>query len=502
MSKLLEMRGITKRFPGTVALDDVSISLDGGEILALMGENGAGKSTLMKVLSGIHQMDEGEIVIEGEQMHFSGPLDARAKGIAIVHQELSIFPHMTVAENVMANRQPSSGGFVKNAALNEEATKYLLELGVNINPRTRAGSLNTSHQQLIEIARAISMNPKILIMDEPTSSLSDKEIDKLFEILLDLKKKGLGIIYISHKMKEILTLADRITVLRDGKYSGDLARAEATEAEIIRLMVGRDSHFVFPPKSDAGPTKPLLSVRHLSCGDKVKDVSFEVEEGKILGLFGLMGAGRTESARTIYGLEGKYGGEIEMDGKVVAIRTPGDAIKEGLAYLPEDRKQDGLFLGMPVKDNIVANILKKVSPNGIVNEKIINDDATQMVAKFQIKVPTVATKVSSLSGGNQQKVLLAKYYKAEPRVLFIDEPTRGIDVGAKSEIHRQLRELANSGKAVVVISSELIEVMGLSDKIVVMCEGRVTGAVTGDQMNESNIMTLATKFLDSTAQEA
>jgi len=502
MSELLKMEGITKKFPGTLALSDVSISLNSGEILALMGENGAGKSTLMKVLSGIHSKDAGRIIIDGNEVHFNGPLDAQAMGIAIVNQELSIFPHMSVAENIMANRQPASGGFIKSQQLNAEAQKYLDELGVAISPRTKAGTLSTSVQQLVEIARAISMNPRILIMDEPTSSLSDKEINTLFTILLALKRKGLGIIYISHKIKEVLTLADHITVLRDGKNSGELDRAEADEHSIVKLMVGRESHFIFPHKAPEGVTKTVLSVRGLQSGEKVKDVSFDVTAGKILGVFGLMGAGRTETARTIYGLEGKYSGTIEMNGRMLNIRTPRDAIQAGIAYLPEDRKLDGLFLGMPVKDNIVAGILDKVAPGGMMKESLIARNANEMVEKFQVKVPSIATRVSSLSGGNQQKVLIAKYYKTNPQVLFIDEPTRGIDVGAKSEIHKQLRELADSGKAVVVISSELIEVMGLSDEIVVMCEGRVTGKVSGSDMTERNIMTLATKFIDSSAQEA
>jgi len=446
------------------------------------------------VLSGVHQADAGQIYINGEAVHIRDAQDAAKHGVAIVHQELSIFPHLSVAENVLANRQPGKGGFVDKKQMNAAAAKWLSEIGVDIDVSQPAQGLTTSFQQLIEIARAISMEPKILIMDEPTSSLSDTEVEALFRVLRELRDRGIGIVYISHKINEILSLTDDIWVLRDGQNSGRLVTAESGENDIVKLMVGRDVHFPFPPKADPAPAEVLLEVRNLSCGEKVHDVSFAVEKGKILGLFGLMGAGRTESARTIFGLEGKYQGEIYMKGEKLNVKIPKDAMKAGIAYLPEDRKKDGLFLEKSVRDNVVAAVLDKVSEGGWVKDRKIGEMADEAIQRFQVKVSSPLQLVGSLSGGNQQKVLIGKYYEADPDVLIIDEPTRGIDVGAKSEIHKQLRELANAGHAVVVISSELLEVLGLSDKIVVMCEGRTTGELVGDEMNEENAMKLATKF--------
>lgn len=493
MSKLVEAKGIVKQFPGTLALNDVDFSVNHGEIVGLLGENGAGKSTLMKILSGVHQCDEGTIYIDGHETHMKDPLYAQKCGVAIVHQELSVFPNLSIAENILANRQPSKIGLIDNQKLNEKAEELLARIGVEFNVKARVSTLSVSQQQLVEIAKAISLNPKLLILDEPTSALSENEIKILFSMLRLLKEKGIGIVYTSHKIREVLEIVDRIVVLKDGEKSGEINVEDADEDKIVKMMVGRDVRFVFPDKAPDQPGNTVLEVNELRSGNKVKGLSFRVEEGRILGVFGLMGSGRTEMARAIYGLE-KHTGDIIMNGKHLKINIPADAMAAGIAYLPEDRKLDGLFLDMAVKNNIVTSILSKVSKSGFLSEKLISDVTDDMVEKFRIKISGKNQKVGNLSGGNQQKVLLSKYFKANPKVLIVDEPTRGIDVGAKSEIHRLLRELANAGHAVVVISSELIEILGLSDRTIVMCDGRITGEVFGSDMTEEKIMAMATAF--------
>lgn len=489
--ELLRLNGITKIFPGTVALSDVSFTVNKAEIHAVVGENGAGKSTLMNIISGSLQPDRGEIYLEGKKVQIRTPRDAQNLGISIVHQELALCPHLTVAENIYIGRLPQkSGKIVDYKKLNKMSEEILALFDeVNINPTDKVADLNVAQQQIVEIAKAITFNCKLLILDEPTSALSEADAAVLFKIIKDLKAKGISILYISHRLREIFELADRITVLRDGRYITTLNTAETNPDQVVSLMVGREIKEMYPPKSTS-IGKEIFRVENIS-SDKVYNVSFSLREGEILGFAGLVGSGRTELAQTICGILPKHCGEIYLEGKKIEINSFEDAIKHKIGYVTEDRKQYGLFLKLPVAYNVSAIHLKYDYKRFLIDRQKEMGLAQEFVKKLNVKTSSYLQLVMSLSGGNQQKVMIAKWLAINPRILILDEPTRGIDVGAKAEIHNLLRELANSGIGIILISSEMPEIIGMCDRVLVMREGRITGELSGDKITEENIMQLA-----------
>ncbi len=491
MPLLLEARAITKRFPGTVALDGAQLQLEAGEMHAVVGENGAGKSTLMKIVSGVYQADAGSLYLQGRPIAPANPRAALDLGIAIVHQELSVVPDLTVAENIFPGRLPTNRlGFVRFGDLFERARRILADLQVDINPRALVGTLSIANQQLVEIAKALSLQCQVLILDEPTSALTEREAEILFGLLARLKASGVGILYISHKLSEIFAHADRVTVLRDGQYIGTRRIAETTPDEIIRMMVGRELGDFYPPRARARG-RPLLEVRELALPGSAARCSFTLYAGEVLGISGLIGSGRTELARAIFGADPCAGGQILLDGQPLAVQSPAQAIAGGLGYLPEDRKQAGLFLDMAIKLNIAATNLRAVTRGGFVSPTLERDLAEQYVRQLNISTPSIDQEVRRLSGGNQQKALVAKWLAIKPRVLIVDEPTRGIDVGAKREIHYLLRELANQEVGVVMISSELPEILGMSDRVLVMHGGAIVAELDGQTATEEQIMLYA-----------
>ena len=459
-----------------------------------MGENGAGKSTLIKILAGIYRKDSGEIRYDGTSVDFAGPREAQHAGISIIHQELQLMNHLSVAQNIFIGREPKRalGLLLDDDKLNRDAAALLALLNLKIDPRVVVGGLTVAKQQMVEIAKALSFNSRVFIMDEPTAALNNAEIAELFKMIRELKSRGVGIIYISHKMDELKQIADRVTVLRDGEYIGTVD-ASASMATIIGMMVGRtisDERLV----GTSQPGEVALDVRHLECGPLVRDVSFSVRRGEILGFAGLMGAGRTEVARAVFGADRLQSGEVYVHGKKGAIRTPQHAVAAGIGYLSEDRKRFGLALGMDVEANIVmSNLSRYLSFAGFLKGQPMRRTAQKFVRLLNIRTPSTAQEVRLLSGGNQQKVVVAKWLDRDCVILFFDEPTRGIDVGAKSEIHKLLRTLADQGKAIVMISSELPEILRMSDRIVVMCEGRITGELRPEQATQEQIMELATR---------
>ena len=490
-SEVLRIEGISKLFPGVRALDDVSLSVYSGEIHALVGENGAGKSTLMKVLAGIHQKDSGTILLKGEPVAPETPAEAQRLGISVVHQELSLAPNLTVAENIFVRREPTRLNFIRWTELHRRANELLGAFDVRIPTSARVGTLSIAMQQIVEIARALSFEPKILMLDEPTSSLEEHEVGQLFRVLRDLSARGISIIYITHKLKEVFRLADTVTVLRDGKRVDTKPVAETDMDEVVRMMVGRELTQMYPEKA-ARKGKELLRVEGLRLAGAFENVSFSLHDGEMLGMAGLVGAGRSEIAQTIFGYRRKDGGRILLDGKEVAIDSPADAIRNRMAYLPENRKEAGTFLNMAVVDNLVSANLKEYSAAGLISRRAVNAAATKMVEQFRIRTPSLRQPVSFLSGGNQQKVLIARWLEIMPRVLIADEPTRGIDVGAKAEIHALLRRLCNEGIGIIVISSELPEILGMCDRVLVLHEGRIAGGLSSEDVSEEAIMRLAT----------
>jgi ribose transport system ATP-binding protein len=478
---ILEMRNISKTFVNLRVLKNVSLSVRSGEVHALMGENGAGKSTLMKVLSGAYRADAGgEIRIGGQPVTIEGPLAARRLGISIIYQELSLAPNLTVAENIFLGAELSRNGSVDRRAMNVAAEPILARLGVTFTPRTMVGSLSMAERQLVEIARALHARSRILVMDEPTTSLSSRETEKLFDLIRSLRTEGLAIIYISHRMGEIYDLSDRVSVLRDGGYVGTLDRADLSAERLVQMMVGRDISSFYKKEHDAhhsrGPV--ILSVRDMSDGRRVKHCSFDLHEGEVLGIAGLVGAGRTEFARLIYGADPRQSGTVELDGKPVEISTPQQAVDSGIVYLTEDRKLYGLFLDMSVRENINLGVIGRDSlPGGILNLKAAARRSADAIKTFGIRVAADAINVGALSGGNQQKVLLSRLIETNPRVLILDEPTRGVDIGAKSEIYKIIDQLVKSKIGVIVISSDLPEVVGICDRVLVMREGIIAGEV-------------------------
>ena len=493
MSALLEMNDVSKRFLGVHALKGVHFDLRCGEVHALVGENGAGKSTLMKVLTGIHQPDSGEIFFEGKPYAVKNIGEAQNLGISMIHQELNMMNDLTVAQNVFIGRELKKGPWLDDAGMVRETQKIFDRIGIKIDPKTKLGRLTVGKQQMVEIAKAVSRDCKLLILDEPTAALTQTEIEDLFRIMGDLKAKGIGMVYISHRMDEISRISDRITVMRDGEYVGTVDTASVTKDDIINMMIGRvvyedpKTHSEVPEDAET-----VLEVRNLSSGNLFKDVSFKLRKGEILGFSGLMGAGRTEVARAIFGADPRDSGEIFVNGKRVNIKTPEDAVKLGIGYLSEDRKRYGLLLDKSVAENTALASIDKYTKGGIINDRQIKAEAREENAKLRTKTPSMEQLLKNLSGGNQQKVIIARWLIRNSDILIFDEPTRGIDVGAKSEIYTLMNQLAKQGKSIIMISSELVEILRMSDRILVMCEGRKTGELDISEANQENIMQLAT----------
>jgi ribose transport system ATP-binding protein len=501
MTELVRMTGIDKHFPGVHALRSVSFDLVKGEVHALMGENGAGKSTLMKVMSGIYRPDGGTIVVEGKPVTIHGPRAAQDLGIGIIHQELALMNDLTVAQNIFIGREPRLRfGRLDEVALNAQAEAIFATMKVQIDPRAEVRSLSVAKQQMVEIAKALSFKSRILIMDEPTAALNDVETNELFSIIRQLRGEGVGVVYISHKMDEIKRISDRVTVMRDGAYVGTVAAKDTPIATIISMMVGRDLEQVHVEIPDLSAAPMALEVKGLNRGRLVRDVSFSLKQGEILGFAGLMGAGRTEVARAIFGADPRESGEILVHGKPVQIASPKDAVGAGIGYLSEDRKHFGLALGLDLRDNIAMASLPRFGNRlGVIDDAALAKVANDYIKTLAIRTPSARQEVRLLSGGNQQKVVIAKWLLRNCDILIFDEPTRGIDVGAKAEIYRLLQSLAAEGKAVIVISAELPEVLRLSHRIAVMCEGRLTGILPGGpKTSQEDIMHLATLRADET----
>lgn len=487
---VIEARGITKAFPGTLAVDRVDFQLLPGEIHALVGENGAGKTTLMLVMAGVHQPDGGELLLDGEPFKPRNPHHAQQLGISTVFQDLALAPNMSVAENVFTNTQPVHRfGFLRMQAMYDGAQRALDAFGVNINPRAPLRHYNVAIQQIVEIARAVQRQARVLILDEPTSAIGERETERLFQVLSMLRQRGIGIIYVSHKLDEVFAISDRITVLKDGKLVGTVQTADVSQDAVVRMMVGRELDQLFPPR-DGGVRGAVLEVRGLT-GQGFSRVSLTAYSGEVLGLFGLTGAGRTELARAIFGIDPPTGGEVLFRGHPLKTDSPGKTMAMGIAYIPEDRKRDGLFLEMSLKQNVAAACLRALSGPIFMHSSKEDALAREAVGMLQIKARSIGQRASSLSGGNQQKVLFAKWLARRPKLLIADEPTRGIDVGAKAEVHALLRKLANEGAAVVMITSELPEVLGMSDRIAVMREGRLAGIFGRDESTEERIAAYA-----------
>ena len=490
--KILELRHITKLYPGVVALDDVSLGFSRGEVHAIVGENGAGKSTFIKVITGAIAPTQGTLIFEGKQIEDNTPQKSMALGITAIYQELNLLKHLSVAENIYYNRYRKKRGLIDFRGMEEDAAKVLERLGVKIDPKMLVKDLSVGYQQLVEIAKSLSQDGKVMIMDEPSAALTNSELQYLFEIVKTLKQEGMAILYISHRMEEIFQLCDKVSVFRDGHYIKTMDVKDTTQEELIRLMVNRELNDTFPEFiPDRG--EKVLEVQNV-CTELLKDVSFEAYRGERLGFAGLVGAGRTETARAVYGADKMQKGEIRIKGRPVNIQSPEDAIKHGIALIPEDRKQQGLFLNMSVKDNIsfvyaprITNVL------GLINRNKEEEACRQQIEKLTVKTPTMRQLVKNLSGGNQQKVILGKWLLMNCDIIIFDEPTRGIDVGAKQEIYELINELARLGKAVILISSELPELMGMSDRVIVMAEGRISGELKKEQIHQEKILELASK---------
>ena len=497
---IVSMNNISKSFPGVKALDHVKFELRSGEVMALLGENGAGKSTLMKILSGVYTRDEGTMEIFGKSYDDLTPKQAQEAGVAIIHQELNMCRHLTVTENMFLGREKVNGIVLNDREMEAEAAKILGDLKIDIDPRQTVGDLPVSKQQMVEIAKALSIHAKILIMDEPTSSLTAKEIDELFRIIRQLKADGCGIVYISHRLEELKAIVDRVTIMRDGQYITDGNFKDMTMDQIIANMVGREIKEQFPRVS-CPKGKKIFEVKNLNAGHLVRDINFSLYEGEIVGFAGLMGAGRTETTRAIFGVDPKTSGEIFLDGKEVKISCPADSIKAGLVLAPEDRKKDGLCTRLSIADNIALPNLDILceGPVGTVNRKKEKAMVDNAVKALKIKLPNAQVDAGSLSGGNQQKVVVAKWLARNSRVVIFDEPTRGIDVAAKVEIYNLMNQLKQNGIGVMFVSSEMPEVMGMSDRIIVMCDGRITGELSAEEATQDMILTKATQFEQKTA---
>ncbi len=495
--KIVHMENISKSFPGVKALDNVSFELCAGEVMALLGENGAGKSTLMKILSGVYTRDQGTVTISGETVGDLTPKSAEHHGVAIIHQELNMCPHLSVAENMFLGKESVlPGGILNNHSMKDEARKVLRELQIDMDVDALVGDLPVSKQQMVEIAKALSSHARILIMDEPTSALTNKEIDDLFIIINRLKSQGHGIVYISHRLEELKHIVDRVTVMRDGRFITKGSFDSFTMDQIISHMVGREITNQFP-RLDTEAGKEIFEVRDLNAGRMVRDVSFTLREGEIVGIAGLMGAGRTETTRAIFGIDHRESGQFFLDGKEIFISSPGSAISQGIVLAPEDRKKDGLCTKLSIRENIaLPNLDTLCNPLGVVNRGKERELVDRTRKLFSVKMSDQEAPAASLSGGNQQKIVVGKWLARNSRVVMFDEPTRGIDVAAKVEIYNLMNDLKQKGIAVLFVSSEMPEIMGISDRVIVMCDGRITGEFAAGDMSQEKIMEAATHFED------
>lgn len=493
-NQILKMSGIYKSFSGIYALKNVNFDLKSGEVHALMGENGAGKSTLMKVLCGIYQKDSGKVELFGKEVHFRNISDSQKAGISIIHQELNMMNHLTVAQNIYIGREPMIGGaIIDDAKMKRDAAQLFKRIGVNIDPGEILGNLTVGKQQMVEIAKAVSHNSKLLILDEPTAALTQPEVEELFKIMNELRQKGIGMIYISHRMEEIGRISDRITVMRDGEYVGTLVTKDTNKDQLVHMMVGRVIYGDKKQKSNVPPdAKVVLEVRNLCRSGELYDINFKLHKGEILGFSGLMGAGRTELARAIYGADGFDKGEIYINQQMVKIKQPSDAVKHGICYLSEDRKRYGLLLEKSVAENSVLASLDNYIKLGWINDRAINISAENVNKILKTKASSVYQKLGNLSGGNQQKVIVARWLLKNCDIFIFDEPTRGIDIGAKSEMYSLMEKLAADGKSIIMISSELSEIQRLSDRVIVMCEGKITARLDIADATQQEIMKYAT----------
>ncbi|WP_261303848.1 sugar ABC transporter ATP-binding protein [Paenibacillus andongensis] len=492
---LVRMEGIEKHFPGVHALHQCRLELAAGEVHALVGENGAGKSTLMKIATGVYQKDEGRIILKGKEVNIPNTRAAQQLGISMIHQELNLMPDLTIAQNIFIGREPRKGIklFVDDRKLNDQAQQLLNEMNLQLDPRTKVSELTVAKQQMVEIAKALSFQSEVLIMDEPTAALTNAEIEDLFRIIEQLRGRGVGIVYISHRMEELKRITDRITVMRDGRYIDTVQTKDTSIDQIIAMMVGRELYVSNQQIAIGTSETRVLEVTNLNRGSAVKDVTFHLAKGEILGFAGLMGAGRTEVARAIFGADAIDSGDIRIHGHKVQLKTPHDAVKHGIGYLSEDRKRYGLMVDMDVKTNIaIASYRKARRLLGWMHDGKIDQSASHFVEALQIKTPSIHQQVKFLSGGNQQKVVIGKWLLRDCDILIFDEPTRGIDVGAKTEIYKLLDELAAQGKSIIMISSELPEILRMSHRIMVMCEGRITGELRQQDATQEAIMKYAT----------
>ncbi len=498
-SPLVLMEGIEKSFTGVHALSQCQFELQAGEVMALVGENGAGKSTLMKILTGVYKKDSGHVFYKGQEVDIPNPAAAQHLGISIIHQELNLMPHLTVAQNIYIGREPRQAKiFLNDDEINKKAAAFLEMMHLKLDPRTKVTDLTVAKQQMVEIAKALSYNAEVLIMDEPTAALTESEIDELFNIIRRLKDKGVGIVHISHRLEELKQISDRVTVMRDGQYIDTVDTKTTSINKIISMMVGR-TIFESTPEIPENPShEVVLDVKNLNRGNVIKNVNFCLNKGEILGFAGLVGAGRTEVARAIFGADPVEHGEVYIHGKKTDIKSPSDAVRLGIGYLSEDRKRYGLTLGMDVETNVVLAAFDKfLGFLGVVNFKQTASTAEHYVQALTIKTPNLQQSTKNLSGGNQQKVIIAKWLTANTEILIFDEPTRGIDVGAKSEIYKLLNDLAQQGKSIIMISSELPEILRMSHRIIVMCEGRITGELDGATATQESIMKFATQRIES-----
>lgn len=500
-SPRLEVRQICKSFPGVRALHNVNLHVAEGEVLSVVGENGAGKSTLMKILAGVQPQDSGEILLHGQPVRFRSVSEALDHGIALIHQELNLADNLNIGANIFLGREPMRRGLIDNAAIHERSEVFLKRVGLDVSPETQLGQLTIGRQQLVEIAKALSINARVLIMDEPTSSLSAGESDRLFEVIHDLRRDGVSVLYISHRLAEVQALSDRVTVLRDGENAGDLQREEVNHDSLVQRMVGRDVSQFYSRKAH-NPGASAVAVRNLTTATWPQhSLTFEVHAGEVVGVAGLVGAGRTEMLRTLFGVDRPLSGQILVGGQDVRLSSPQDAIRAGIALVPEDRKQQGVILEMAIRENIgLAGLRQKARTAGFLNFAAETGDSRTMMDRMRVKSPNDRQLVGSLSGGNQQKVVLGKWLALQPQVLLLDEPTRGIDVGAKHEIYELMDELAAQGMAVLFVSSEMDEIIGMSDRVIVMHEGRITGQLTSDELTEEAVMQLATGSPESTVE--
>ncbi|MEC0202886.1 sugar ABC transporter ATP-binding protein [Paenibacillus lautus] len=492
---LIQMEGITKEFPGVLALNNCRFELLRGEVHALMGENGAGKSTMMKILTGVYQKDAGTITYKGQPVELTNPKAAQDAGISMIHQELNLAPDLTVAQNIFIGREPRRKLrlFLDDQALNRQVKELFERMGLDMDPSIKVSELTVAKQQMVEIAKALSYSADVLVMDEPTAALSETEIEDLFRIIRQLREGGVGIVYISHRMDEIKRITDRITVMRDGQYIDTVSTAEVTTQDIISKMVGRQIYETSKPERSAGERETVLEVKGLNQGRTLKDINFTLKKGEILGIAGLVGAGRTELARAIFGADRIQSGEIHVHGRKITIKGPHDAVRQGIGYLSEDRKRYGCVVDLDVKSNVaIASYGNFVLPGGWMSTARIRKQAEDMVERLKVKTPHVDQELKYLSGGNQQKVVIGKWLTRDCDILIFDEPTRGIDVGAKSEIYRLLNDLTAQGKSIIMISSELPEILRMSHRVLVMCEGRITGELDQEEATQESIMHLAT----------